>query len=235
MNNVININHQRVPRGIQAAAQFNSKEFILHAGDFLYRMGDQLPGLYMIHIGTLKLHRVTESGDQQIMGFFMPGEIIGLDAVEDQQAHSSAVALDTVRVTLLPFASITNGSNEVDIMQILNQLSATLSKENDLTLMLSQRTADRRVAWFLNEFSNSLRKNGKSDTEISLPMSRTDIATFLGLALETVCREISRLAETGVVEKNRHSLKITNQQKLKNIAAGIETKPKPFKQRGSII
>ena len=194
--------------------------YILRNGDYLYRMGDRLQGIYLVNAGAIKLYRITESGDQQIIGFYMPGDVVGLDTLPDGIGQSMAVALDTSRVTLVPFNTLAEGNEKFDNQELIRRMSKTLNQDNDLIMVLSQRTADRRLAWFLVEFADKLSERGLSPTEFTLPMSRTDIALFLGLALETVCRELTRFTESGLVKKSRRRFKLMDVEALRHLANG---------------
>lgn len=193
---------------------------ILHGGDTLYRMGDELKGIYLINVGAMKLYRTTESGDQQIIGFYVSDDVIGLDALGDGISPSMAVALDTTSVTLIPFESLMDGRHVFDKLELIRRLGMTLNRDNDLIMMLSQRTADRRLAWFLMEYSDRLAGRGLSPREFSLPMSRGDIALFLGLAMETVCRELAHFCEMGLIEKKHRRFRLLDRDRLRRLASG---------------
>ncbi len=215
---------QRPEKDHTGNARFGAKPqenaTILHSGDTLYRMGDELKGIYLINAGAIKLYRITESGDQQIIGFYVPGDVIGLDAVGDGVSPSMAVALDTTSVTLIPFESLMTGKHKFDGQELIRRMGMNLNRDNDLIMMLSQRTADRRLAWFLVEYSDRLAGRGLSPCEFSLPMSRGDIALFLGLAMETVCRELAHFCEQGLIEKNRRRFRLLDREALRRLANG---------------
>jgi CRP/FNR family transcriptional regulator len=193
---------------------------ILHNGDTLYRMGDVLKGIYLVNAGTVKSSRITESGDQQIIGFHVPGDLIGLEALGEGASPSMAVALDTTSVTLIPLDSLLTGEHRFDSQELIRRMGMSLNRDNDLIMMLSQRTADRRLAWFLVEYSDRLAGRGLSPCEFSLPMSRGDIALFLGLAMETVCRELAHFSELGLIEKDRRRVRLLNRDGLRRLAFG---------------
>jgi len=200
----------------------NDNVSILHRGDTIYHMGDQLDGIYLINAGAVKVYRTTECGDQQIVGFYMPGEVIGLDALSDGVSRSTAVALDTTNISMIPFDAMLSNDSEFGKVDFIRRIGTTLIRDNDLIMMLSQRTADRRLAWFLVEFSDRLADRGLVPSEFTLPMSRTDIAVFLGLAVETVCRELAHLCERELVRKDRRRLQLLDIETLRHIANGDE-------------
>ena len=193
---------------------------LLHKGDCLYRMGDALEGVYVVNVGAMKLSRTTENGDEQITGFYMPGDIIGMDALTDGNSKNQAVALDTTTVRLVPFQNLASGKDRLSGEELMRHMSTEINRDRDLMLMLSQRTADRRLAWFLVEFSDKLVKRGLMGDEFTLPMTRTDLAGYLGLALETVCRELAAFEEAGLVHKHRRRIELLDIESIRDIANG---------------
>jgi len=217
MNNVIN----HFPKAATNSNHgIDPNAFVVRANSFLFRMGEQLDGIYMVNSGAVKLFCTTESGEEHITGFCMPGELIGLDALADGVSRTSAVALDTSNISLIPFKTLLGGGAKFDYSSFIHKIGTTLNRENDHIMMLSQRTADRRLAWFLVEFADGLASRGLSPAEFSLPMTRTDIALFLGLAVETVCRELAALCDAGIVKKNRRRIEILDMEKLRMISKG---------------
>ncbi|MBX2869538.1 MAG: helix-turn-helix domain-containing protein [Acidiferrobacterales bacterium] len=217
MNNVVNYSGKRKPTGQRSAISHNS---VIQPHDYLFRMGEKLDGIYMLNSGSVKLFRTTESGEEYITGFCASGDLIGLDALVDGVSRTSAVALDTSNISMIPFNTIVRGGDRFDYQKFIHQIGATLNRENDHTMMLSQRTADRRLAWFLIEYADGLASRGLCPTEFSLPMTRTDIAIFLGLAVETVCRELATLCDEGIVKKNRRRIEILDMARLRSISRG---------------
>ena len=198
------------------------ENLILRSGDFLYRMSDEIDEVYLVNSGALKVHRFSECGEQQILGFYLAGDIVGLDALPTGIACSEAVALDTTSVTRIRLSSVFEGREVFTSQDLVRLMGISLTRENDLAMMLSQRTADRRLAWFLTEYANRLATIGFSPREFSLPMTRTDIALYLGLALETVCRELAGFEELGLISKDRRRMKLLDIDALQHLATGDE-------------
>ena len=225
MNNVTQLSpaKMRSLRGHQThPTKPNPNDSLLHRGDFLYRMGDRLNGVYVVNAGAIKLFRITETGDEHITAFLMPGDIVGLDALEDGRSRSTAVALDTTCVSHITIESMLKGSAPLNSAELIQRMGSTLNRDNDLIMILSQRTAERRLAWFLIEFSDRLAGRGISPSEFTLPMSRTDLAVFLGLALETVCRELARFREGGFIDINRRRFFLLDIEGLRQISNGYD-------------
>ena len=225
MNNVTQLSPVKIRnlRGHQShPIKPNPNDSLLHRGDFLYRMGDKLNGVYVVNAGAIKLFRITETGDEHITAFLMPGDIVGLDALEDGRSRSTAVALDTTCVSHITIESMLKGNAALNSAELIQRMGSTLNRDNDLIMILSQRTAERRLAWFLIEFSDRLANRGISPSEFTLPMSRTDLAVFLGLALETVCRELARFREGGFIDINRRRFFLLDIDGLRQISNGYD-------------
>ena len=230
MNNIVNYCAKTKTNQYREVAPNTS---VVQPHGYLFRMGEKLDGIYMLNSGSVKLFRTTETGEEYISGFCMPGELIGLDALADGVSRTSAVALDTSSISLIPFKTLVGGGDKFDYSTFIHKIGATLNRESDHIMMLSQRTADRRLAWFLVEFANGLASRGLSPTEFSLPMTRTDVATFLGLAVETVCRELSNLCDAGIVKKNRRRIQILDMTELNRISIGHDSDDLQMKRNRS--
>lgn len=185
--------------------------------EFLFHMGDQLNGIYQVNSGCIKLFRNTEDGDNQIIGFYMAGDLIGLDALASGFSHSTAVVLETANVSLIPFESILNKDSSFDHHAFMHQLGVNYNNDNDHTMMLSL-PAGRRLAWFLTKFSSSLEKRGMLANEFKLPMTGIDMALYLGMAVETLSRELSRFCKQGLVNKNNREIELLDIEALREIA-----------------
>ncbi len=195
---------------------------VVREREFLFRMGDQLNGIYRVNSGCVKLSRYTEDGDKQIIGFYMAGDLIGLDALADGFSHSIAVILETSNISLIPFKTILNKDEVFDCSTFIHQLGVNYNHDNDHTMMLSQ-SADRRLAWFLTKFSDDLAKRGILAKQFRMPMTGIDIALYLGMALETLSREFGRFFKQGLMNKNKRNIELLNIKYLRKIASGDNT------------
>lgn len=212
----------RHPTGA-ALSREDSAQMLLQRGDHLYKMGDPTKGVYVIRAGAIKSYTISESGDQQILGFHLTGDIIGFDGFADGKSQSCAQALDTSCVALVTFDQLfsTSGIQSQDLRQdVFRHISRGLNRDNELVLLLAKKTAEQRLAWFLMQFSDYLRNRGLCGTEFSLPMSRTDIANYLGLAMETVCREFAKLKDRNILQFERRSVTITDTECLRGLVDG---------------
>ena len=197
----------------------DSKAFVVREREFLFQMGEQLDGIYRVNSGCVKLSRSTEDGEKQIIGFYMAGDLIGLDALADGFSHSTAVILETANLTLISFDTILNKKENFDCNDFMHQLGVSFNRDNQHTMMLSQ-AADRRLAWFITHYSDGLAKRGMLTDEFRMPMTGTDLALYLGMALETLSREIRGFCKQGLVNKNNRNIELLDIEQLRKIAEG---------------
>ncbi len=190
---------------------------LLRRGEHLYCMGDELAGLYVVRAGALRGYAIAENGDQQIIDFYLPGDVLGFDALADGVSRTSAQALDTTSVTSLSFEQLFNasGSEHTLALDLLAKLSIHQHRQQELVFQLARQPARQRLAWFLLRLSRHYSRRQFSATRFTLPMSRNDLANYLGLAMETVCREISRLRDAGVIGISRREISIRDMRALR--------------------
>ncbi|MDH3281799.1 MAG: helix-turn-helix domain-containing protein [Gammaproteobacteria bacterium] len=200
---------------------------LLRRGEHLYCMGDELTGVYIVRAGALRSYTIAENGDQQIIDFYLPGDILGFDALADGISRTSAQALDTTSVTSLSFSQLFDSAHAdcAQARSILKKLSELRHREQELVFQLAQQPARQRLAWFLLRLSRHHSLRQFSATRFTLPMSRNDIANYLGLAMETVCREISRLRDAGIIGIERRQISIHNIAALRGEVSALIEQP----------
>lgn len=182
-------------------------------GGHLFRIGDPLRALFAVRGGFFKTYLIEQSGREQVLGFHLPGELIGLDAIWPQKHQCNAVALNTASVCELPYGAITDLSQQLPGLQ--QSLLRLLSKELALSHSLaSDFTAEERVAGFLMSLSSRMKVRGLSETQLTLAMSRRDLANYLRLATETVSRVFSRFEQEGLVSVDRREVTLRDTEKL---------------------
>ncbi|MFT5111029.1 MAG: CRP/FNR family transcriptional regulator [Parasphingorhabdus sp.] len=235
MNNIINLEKIRLrcrncslselclPRGLSSEDLDKFEEIIsphrtVLRGETLYNDSDKISALFAVRSGSLKSVITTEEGDEQIVGFHMPGEIVGFDGIDD--VHScSVVSLEETYVCELPIKDLDRLT--LAIPSLHKEISAIMrreiTQEQSMLLVLAQRPADSRLATFLLSLSGRLGKRGFSETEFELSMTRHDIANYLGLSPETISRLIRRFQGAGFVKVNRRIVHIINMEALENM------------------
>ncbi len=185
----------------------------LHGGDHLFHQGESFQSLYAVRSGCIKSYVDTEGGDEQVLGFHLPGELVGMDAIHRGTHQCSALALDTAMVCRLPFEQLSEMTRRIPNLQ--KQLFRLMSRDLETSYSLSaHHSVDERLAAFLLGFGDRMRARGFSQTHFVLPMSRQDIASYLRLAPETVSRALSRFASDSLIEISRRDIKVMNRGDL---------------------
>jgi CRP/FNR family transcriptional regulator len=192
----------------------------LKKGDKLYRAGESFAALYAIRIGSCKTTVLAEDGREQITGYHMPGDVIGLDGIGADQHGCEAVALEDTEVCVLPFDRLEELARGIAPLQRnLHQfLSREIERDQNMMLLLGSMRAEECLAVFLLNLSQRYGRRGYSPTEIVLRMTREEIGSYLGLKLETVSRLLSRLREEGVLQVDGRVLKLLDLPALKQLA-----------------
>lgn len=207
----------------------------LQRGDRLFRTGDPLGSVYVASEGAFKTVVINESGEEHVLGFQLPGELFGLDAVGSGRHRCEAIALEESRVCELPFSSLTNVASQLPGLQrqLLRVMGQSADRDQDHVGLLSRRQASERVAMFLQGLAHRFHRLGHSAVDFHLPMSRDEIARYLGLALETVSRGFSRLHDDGVIEVRGRRVQVLDAHGLHEAASGGEADAGRSSQRRS--
>lgn len=188
-------------------------------GARLYSNGEKFTSLYAIRTGFFKTCINTEDGRNQVTGFQMAGEIIGLDGIVKDHHTCDAVALEDAEVCVMPFERIEELSREVVSLQrhVHKIMSREIVREHGVMLLLGSMRAEERLAAFLLNLVQRLHARGFSQSELLLRMTREEIGSYLGLKLETVSRTFSKFVEDGIVEVKQRHVRILNTDALKLI------------------
>lgn len=191
----------------------------LGKGDPLYRQGDKLNSLYAIHSGSLRSYTVTQDGTEQTLGFYLPGELVGLDGLENSIHSCTTEALETTSICELPYNNLQSLCAQLPSLQhqMMRLLGKELSGDHDVLLLLGKRSAEERLAAFLLSLSKRYAERGFSPTEFNLSMSRHDISNFLGVAVETISRQFSNFDKEGVLQVKHRFVRIVDLKKLEEI------------------
>lgn len=193
---------------------------VLHAGESLYHSGDVFDGLYAISSGSFKSVVIASNGDSQITQFAFPGELLGFDAYHGKSHNTFAEALETSSVCFLPQTQLETLAHEVPALQhqLYNLFSAEIQQNNEFLLMMGKRSAEDRLASLLMNISSRYSQRGYSATQFRLSMSRTDIANYLGLTIETVSRLIRRFQKEELIEVSQRDINILDLVGLSELA-----------------
>lgn len=188
-------------------------------GELLFNSGDTFTSLYAIRTGFFKTCVTSEDGREQVTGFQMAGEIIGMDGIVSDRHNCNAVALEDAEVCVMPFATVEDLSRELPALQrhVHKIMSREIVRENSVMMLLGNMRAEERLAAFLLNLIQRLHARGLSQSELVLRMTREEIGSYLGLKLETVSRAFSKFSEDGIIEVKQRYVKILAPEALKKI------------------
>jgi CRP/FNR family transcriptional regulator len=191
----------------------------LQRGDHLFRTGEAFRNLYVVKTGAVKTFTQTNDGEEQVVGFHLPGEVLGLDAIQNGLHGCNARALETTAICELPFERLEDLASNLPSLQhqMFRLLSKEIGQEADMMALLGRSTAEERVASFLLSLSDRFRRRGFSATDFFLSMSRQEIGSYLGLALETVSRLFTRFQEEKILKVERKHVQILDVDRLRAI------------------
>jgi CRP/FNR family transcriptional regulator len=191
-----------------------------HEGEHIFREGDEFGAIAAVRAGTVKTYVIDAAGHEQVLGFFLPGEVIGLNAIHQSRYPCNAIALDTVMLCRFSFPKMALLATRMPGLQA--QLFRLLSQDiGKAALLAGDYSADQRMAAFLLALSRRYASRGFSPTRFHLTMSRTDIANYLRLAPETVSRVLRRFQDDGLVLVERRELEIRDAERLHELARSV--------------
>ncbi len=209
-----------------SAADLSSLEAIIikrkatPRGQPLFKAGDKFSSIYAVRSGGIKTYRTDAEGNEQVCGFHLPGELVGLESIISDTSINSAKMLDTTSVCEIPFPELEALLPRMP--QLQKELTRLLSREIVTSQwqlsLLGSKKADARVAALLCNISDRLEQRGYSATRFSLPMSRSDIGNFLGLTIETVSRSFTRLQRKGLLSVKGRMVTLLDLDNLRRLA-----------------
>ena len=192
----------------------------LRAGEHVFREGDPFEAIAAVRAGTVKTYVIDRDGREHVLGFHLPGEVIGLNAIDGESYPCNAVALDTVMLCRFSFPKIAVLATRVPGLQ--RQLFRLLSRDiGRAALLAGDWSADQRLAAFLLGLSRRLAARGFSPNRFALTMARTDVANYLRLAPETVSRVLKRFQTEGWLRVDRRELELLDRDAIEALAAPV--------------
>jgi CRP/FNR family transcriptional regulator len=193
-------------------------------GETLYRAGDAFNSLYAVRTGFFKSNVILEDGRDQVTGFHMPGEILGMDGIGTEAHTCNAHALEDGEVCVIPFSRLEEVSREVRNLQhqFHKVMSREIVRDQGVMMLLGTMRAEERLAAFLINLSQRFVARGYSPSEFHLRMTREEIGSYLGLKLETVSRIFSKFQDQGLIAVQQKHIRILNTDGLKDILAHRE-------------
>ena len=197
----------------------------MQRGERLFMAGDNIKSMFILHSGSVKSYIESPEGDNQITGFHLPGDVIGLHGL-DRHVHTDTVeALETSSVCEIQFSNFDHIVEAFPKLRskFLRLVLREMDHEQNMLLVLGKMTAERRMAHFLQDISSRLEEHGLSSERINLSMTRHDIANYLGLAVETVSRILTRFQRSGIIEVERRFILIKDHDQLSDTYNSVGT------------
>ncbi len=194
-------------------------------GENLYRVNDPFTYLYAIRLGHFKSYQINQSGEQQITGFLMAGELMGMDAISTERHHCNVAALEDSEVCEIPFHHLEKLFSIIPelLRHFHRMMSQEITREQNAMILLGNMRAEQRFAAFLINLSSCYAARGYSSTQFQLRMSREDIGNYLGLTIESISRLISRFKKLGWLIIDKREVQLVDIARLKLLAAGAES------------
>jgi CRP/FNR family transcriptional regulator len=192
----------------------------IQGGEHLYRAGDEFTSIFAVRSGSIKTYMIDDYGIEQITGFYLPGEVLGFDGIDNEIYGSNVVALETSTVCEIPFVRMEELSLQVPSLQrhFYQLMSRQIENNHRLLLTISKKNAEGRVATLLLSLSQRYSRRKLSPNAMRLPMSRMDIGNFLGLTIETVSRTFSRLQKEEIISVDGREVVIIDDEKLHELS-----------------
>jgi CRP/FNR family transcriptional regulator, anaerobic regulatory protein len=197
----------------------------IHKHDFLYRDGDKANAIYAVRSGCVKTMTESANGEEQIVGFHLAGEILGLDGFVDGTYTCNAQALETSSICELPLDQLEELCHNVPGLQrqMRRIMGKEVSADHKLLLLLGKMTAEERLASFLLSLSGRMEERHWKENEFNLAMPRQDIANYLGMAVETVSRLFASFQSEKIIEVDRRHITILDMDRLKVMVGDCES------------
>ncbi|MFZ2523921.1 MAG: fumarate/nitrate reduction transcriptional regulator Fnr [Candidatus Ferrigenium altingense] len=214
-----------LPMGLDSADtalldRYVKRKRILKRGEVLYRIGEEFTYVYAIRSGSVKTYISTDDGRLQITGFHVPGELLGLNAIDEKRYNCEAMALETTSVCEISVECFEELARQIPSVhyQMLRMMSKEIKHNQELMLLLGKKNAEERLATYLLSLSRRFALRNYSSTQFNLSMSRGDIGNYLGIAEETVSRIFTRFQEEGVITSERRHIILNDLERLSAIA-----------------
>ena len=192
----------------------------LKRDEALYRTGQPLGSLYVAREGAFKTVAIDAEGNQQVLGFHLPGELLGLDALGSGHHAAEARALTQAHVCEVPLSQLEQVASEVPGLQrqLLRIIGQGMNRHQAHVEMLNKRSAQARMAVFLHQLSGRYRALGRSGDTFLLPMSREDIGSYLHLVIETVSRTLTKMQDEGLIAVRAREVRVLDPARLDKLA-----------------
>ncbi|MFM0514081.1 helix-turn-helix domain-containing protein [Paraburkholderia sp. RL17-373-BIF-A] len=213
-----------MPQGLTHAETDRMESLIspsrtIRSGESLYRANDSFQSIYAVRAGSFKTVVMHRDGREQVTGFSLAGNVMGLDGVCSGRHSCDALAIEDSKVCIIPFHLLETMCREVKTLQqhVHRLLGGEIVREATLMMLLGTMSADQRVAAFLLNLSSRLKTRGYSPAEFHLRMTREEIGSYLGMKLETVSRMFSKFQKDGLVDTHGKQIRILDMEGLARV------------------
>jgi CRP/FNR family transcriptional regulator len=191
---------------------------LFSSNDHVFRLGDPLENLYVVKSGSVKTFITNQIGEEQILNFYGPGDILGLDGLPYKQHASAAQSLETSSICAMPIHKLEEAFTQLIPHWLVDFALNKIKEDSQNIYLLGKKNANTRIAAFLLKVAKNNKVIGCSDSEFYLSMSRDDIGNYLGLASETVSRTLTQMRKEGCVNLDRRHVTIIDSKHLHTIA-----------------
>lgn len=200
--------------------QIISRKRPIRRGEHLYSQGEPFRSIYAVRTGSVKLYTIGDDGTEQVNGFYLPGELVGLEGVSDNHHPSAAQALETTSVCEIPFQRLDQLIGDLPSLrhQVLRIMGREIRDEHNLLMLLGKKDAEAKLAAFLLSLSNRFNDRGFSPAEFRLSMTRSDVGNYLGLAVETISRLLGRFHDSGILTADGKLIRVHDLATLRRLA-----------------
>ncbi|WP_018981794.1 fumarate/nitrate reduction transcriptional regulator Fnr [Salinimonas chungwhensis] len=195
----------------------------LHKNDVLIQAGDKFHALFAVRSGSFKSFISDSDGEEQIVAFHLPGDIIGFDGLRAQEHQIYTKALETAMVCELPYETLDEMSVNFPKLrrQIMSFMSAEIKHDHEMMLLLNRRTAEEKLIYFIARLSARFEERGYSHRQFNLSMTRNEIGNYLGLTVETISRLLTRFQKEGIIEVSGKLITILDFTRIEEKMQGI--------------
>jgi CRP/FNR family transcriptional regulator len=207
------------PNDIKKLEQIVNKKRPLKRGEYLYRAGSNMQSLYAVRTGFFKSCVMHDDGREQVAGFHMAGELLGMDGIGEGKHLCDSVSLEDSEVCEIPFGELENLSQDIPTLQqhFHRIMSREIARDYGVMLLLGSMRAEERLAAFLLNLSQRFAARGYSSTRFVLRMTRNEIGSYLGLKLETISRALSHFQDEGIIAVQNKNVEIRNPERLRSV------------------
>lgn len=196
----------------------------LKKGEILFQQGDTFTSVFAIRTGTIKAFNITDAGEEQVTGFYYPSELLGLSGIDKKIYPVSAKAIETTSICEIPFSRLEELSNSIPTLknELFKIMSRKICSDQQMMILLGKKNADEKVASLLMNIGQRFKRRGYSGTSFRLVMSRNDISNYLGLAIETVSRVMTRFQKKGFIQAEGKEISIIDVEEMAKLAGTIQ-------------